>query len=250
MTELNINRKEIPIGEVAYYIKNTNTPYKYDIGFGIVEEHYSSEIVLELYTPREMRIVNGIPYNEFNTPTEWKKLPKGWTYSTELFTLDWVKPENNMELLINNPEHIKEAIDRGLLIKAINKDYSHIEAEIDAQKGYRLLRRIGQSEYHPFWISRPYREVYVTYAEAKAEIDRRYAELKRQAELSDYDWSVEQIDNTIKKGVKLGYITEQEGEEYRNRLLNMENVEDIETRICYSSMQWKYWKNKRWINLK
>jgi hypothetical protein len=33
------------------------------------------------------------------------------------------------------------------------------------------------------------------------------------------------------------------------RLLELKNVEDIETRVYDGGVQWKYWKNKRWKKL-
>lgn len=29
----------------------------------------------------------------------------------------------------------------------------------------------------------------------------------------------------------------------------MKNVEDIETRLFGGNVQWKYWKNKKWLNI-
>ena len=33
---------------------------------------------------------------------------------------------------------------------------------------------------------------------------------------------------------------------YREWILGMKNVVDIETRIFDGNVQWKYWKNKKW----
>lgn len=59
---IDINRKNIPVGSVVYYIQNHSTiPNKPIIKFGIVEEHYASEIALKLYEIVDTRTINGIP---------------------------------------------------------------------------------------------------------------------------------------------------------------------------------------------
>lgn len=37
--------------------------------------------------PPEIRLINGIPFEEFQSETEFKKVPKGWTYNTDLYTV-------------------------------------------------------------------------------------------------------------------------------------------------------------------
>jgi len=253
MSELKINRKKIPIGEVAYFIRQyKDKPHMYYVDYGTVEEHYATEIVLQLYVTKERRLINGIPYNDFTTPTEWRKLPKGWTYSTELYELDTDMSDYKIasrSFYVDNPEDIKAAIAEGLLVKIQDKDFSYIETEIDRKLGFRLIRKSDPYDYHPSWISRPYYEVFETYEEAQKKIFAIEAEYKRISELSDYDWSVELIDRALNRGIGLSIITEHQGEQIRDRLLAMDRVEDIEVRLYNGGIQWKYWKNKRWITI-
>lgn len=67
MSELNINRKEHPIGSVVYFIKQRG--YDKEVSFGIVEEHYPDVICLQLYELIDTRLINGIPIKDFITPT-------------------------------------------------------------------------------------------------------------------------------------------------------------------------------------
>ena len=244
--EIQINRKTIPIGEVAYYIKNTDTPYKYTVHWGIVEEHYHYEVVLQLYEPRERRLINGIPYNDFPNVTEWKKLPKGWTYSTNLYSFDFEPIETDKHYYLSEPDDLKRAIADGELVKVREKQHTHIDVEIDSKKGYRLVKKSEPYSYHQDWVSKPYMEIYATYEEAQTKIHEIEAEFMRQAELSDYDWSVEQIDKTLNLWKGLSGSSENEVKQYRDWLLGMSNVEDIEVRLFGGNIQWKYWKNKRW----
>jgi hypothetical protein len=77
-------------------------------------------------------------------------------------------------------------------------------------------------------------------------VEDNIAEFHRQANLSDYDWSVEQIDKTLNHWQKFHDESNEKRLEYRNWLLGMKNVEDIETRFFNGEIQWKYWKNKKW----
>ena len=91
--------------------------------------------------------------------------------------------------------------------------------------------------------------MYFTYEEAKKEVEDNIVEFNRQANLSDYDWSVEQIDKTLGFWKHLSGSTDNEVKHYRDWLLGMSNVEDIEVRLFGGNIQWKYWKNKRWMNI-
>jgi hypothetical protein len=262
---IDINRKNIPVGSVVYYIQNHSTiPNKPIIKFGIVEEHYASEIALKLYEIVDTRTINGIPIKELKTPSKWYKLPKGWSYDTKLIEYgtnfkerfpDY--PKNPKDIKINEPDSILAAIDAGLLVPIDENDHCNIETEI-TKEGWRIVRNYstyqsfnfgGYSNWVPSWISLYFHDVYSTYEEAKAVVDAKEAEFKRQSELSDYDWSVEQIDKSLNRAVTFGYITEEQSGNFMKRLLELKNVEDIETRVYDGGVQWKYWKNKRWKKL-
>ena len=98
-------------------------------------------------------------------------------------------------------------------------------------------------------MTKTYLNESTNYKEAKKEVDENIAEFHRQAALSEYDWSVEQIDKTLKRYQIINDVTYEEVKQYRDWLLAMSNVEDIETRIFGGNIQWKYWKNKRWMNI-
>lgn len=61
--KLNINRKEIPIGAVVFFVKKKEP--KWTIGFGTIEEHYTHEICIQLYDFMDTRFINGVPYEKF-----------------------------------------------------------------------------------------------------------------------------------------------------------------------------------------
>ena len=243
-----MNNKEFDNGQVVYFIKKNG--WKWSVDFGTVIEVCHNEVWIQMYAPKERRLINGIPYNDFETPTRWQKLPKKWTYNTKLFDLHY--EPYDVALIdrwhIDKPNEVKEAIDKGLLVEEKVIDHSTMYTEIDKNKGWRIVRQTD-TKYKPNEVSKMVNEVYATYQEAKDAIIAHDNELKRQASLTDYEWSVEQIDHTLNRALTVGMITPNEAELMRERLLAMDNVEDIETRLHMNNVQYKYWKNKRWITL-
>lgn len=247
-SELNINRKEIPIGKVVFFIKKNG--YKWSVAFGTIEEHYTSEICVQLYEFADRRLINGIPVDEFETPTKWQKLPKGWSYDTELFTLSHEEmPETAKKLHINVPEDIIKAINEGILVKVQSVDHCHFDTEIDSKKGWRIVRKYPMFDHHPSYVSLMPCEVFRTFEEAEKVIALHEAEFERQANLSDLDWSIEQIDKDIDRWASMYAISADEKSRCRERIMSIDNLEDVETRIFSGSIQWKYSKNKRWMNI-
>jgi hypothetical protein len=248
LTEL--NRKEMKIGSVAYYVESDDkVPYKWHVRFGIVEENYPSEVALRLYEPINTQTIDGIPKKEIKIPSEWRKLPRGWSYDTRLIEYgNEPYPVDPRGYDIRKPEDILRAIEDGLYVRVSENDHRYINTEV-TKNGWRIISEHHWGDWHPDYISLYFHDVYSTYEEAQAEIDTRVAEFKRQAALSDYDWSVEQIDKSLSRALAIGYITEEQSGEFMKRLLELKNVEDIETRVYDGGVQWKYWKNKRWKKL-
>lgn len=247
-SELNINRKEIPIGTVVYYIKKHGQ--EWSISFGTVEEHYTSEICVQLYELADTRLINSVPAKDFVTPTRWEKLPKGWRYDTKLFEQTNIQiPEIAKTLKINNPNDILVAIQEGVFVKVQDNDHCVFTTEIDVKKGWRIVRNYKMFESHPTYISLMPCELFRTYEDAQKVIDIHNTELQRQANLTDLEWSIEQIDKDIDRWAAIYGISEDEKTKCRERLMQIDNIEDVETRISQGSIQWKYWKNKRWMNI-
>ena len=91
--------------------------------------------------------------------------------------------------------------------------------------------------------------MYVNYEDAKRVVDEHEAELKRQSELSDLEWSIEQIDKTLDLWTALYHVTDLEKQKTRDRIMSFHNLEDVEVRLRGGNIQWKYWKNCRWNNI-
>lgn len=249
VADLNINRKQFDTGDIVYFIRKDS--FRWYVSFGTVEEQYTSEICIQLYEFPDNRRINGIPVNDFRTPTEWKKLPKGWTYNTELFEMAWdTRPKELIDLRINRKADLLKAIRLGFLVKVQNIDHCTFEAEIDGKNGWRIVRKYPSTvRANLSYISVDFHDAYSTYEDANEVIEKRDAELRMQAEMSDYDWSVMQIDETLSRWAALYSKPDEEKEKYRAWLLQLDDIEDVVTRCSVEGLQWKYEKGKKWMTI-
>ena len=168
-------------GEIVYWCHQIG--YKYTIGWGMVDEQFSDAVCIDYLHMKEHRIVNGIPFNEFENETRYRKLPKGWTYNTELFVLTSEIPKELSRgiLKLDNPEYLIELYNKGILVKDSEISRANIEVDI-TRDGYKLIKKYPRDDNHASRISvRPDR-LYFTYDEAKEEVDNIIKELRRLEE--------------------------------------------------------------------
>lgn len=238
-------QKRFNKGDIVYWCHRRG--HEFSVHWGMVYEQFSDAVCIDYLSPKERRLVNGIPIDEFESETRYKKLPKGWSYDTKLFEITYDDSEN-YSIDITNPTSIKEAYQKGYLVEDYKIFHGVIEAEI-TDKGYRIVKKYPSGLHHISSVSiRPDR-LYTTYEEAKKEVVANVAELIRQSNLTDEEWSIEQIDKTLNRWQRVYGATDELKNQYRDWLLAMGNVEDIETRLYDGNVQWKYWKNKRWNNI-
>lgn len=237
-------------GDIVYWCNQTG--YKYSVHWGRVEEQNGDIVFVDYLVQRETRTINGIPFDEFPEMTHWKKLPKGWTYDTKLFekgTEELSEDESdylNKRFNIKNPSSIKEGFDLGYLVLKSKIFPGKVEPEITKKDGWRLVKKTFLMIGNIPSVSIQQHRLYNTYEEAEKEVKEYEAEYIRQSNLSDYEWSVEQIDKELKRWCKIYGITESECLKYREWLLKQNNVEEIEVRVFRGRIQWKHWKSTVW----
>ena len=233
-------------GDIVYWCHQYG--HEYSVHYGMVDEQFSDAVCIDHLSLKECRRVNGIPIDEFQSEQRDRKLPKGWSYDTKLYEITYDTIDGCSDGRIDNPDSLKLAYEKGLLVKDETIFHGVIEADI-TKDGYKIVKKYPQWQHHFSRSSVRPDKVYFTYKEAKKEVDDNIAEFHRQASLSEYDWSLEQIDNTLKRWQFISGETDRLKELYRNCLIGMKDVEDIETRIFGGEIQWKYWKNKKWNNI-
>lgn len=243
--------KRFANGDIVYWCHNEGSG-RYSVKFGMVDEQFSDAVIIDYLVLRERRFVNGVPIDKFESETKYRKLPKGWTYNTPLYELTYapltgeeIALADKWAIIIKTPSRIKELYNSGVLVKDSTIFHGKIVADI-TKDGFRIRKYYPMWEHHIDHVSIVPYKVYFTFKEAEQEVKENIAEFNRQLLLSDYEWSVEQIDKTLQRYKKIADVSDNKIKQYREWLLNMKNVEDIETRIFNGNVQWKYWEKKRW----
>lgn len=178
------------------------------------------------------------------------KYPTHFTVSSKEFKAIEISDEEiNFKLDINKPETLKEAYDKGFLVKRSNIFHGSIESEI-TKDGWRIHKGYPQDwgiNRTPNHTTVTCSKVYRTYDEAQNEVDEHIAEYKRQAALSDYDWSIEQIDKVLGYYKNIYDLTDSEVRQYRDWILSQDDIENIELRIHFGNLEWRDWeRHKKW----
>ena len=169
-------------GDVVYWVgRRRHSPYECYVDYGIVDEEFSDGVCVDRLHIRDNRYINDIPYKEFPSVTKWQKLPKGWTYNTELFEMEW---RNNdwavlNTLRIDNPEDIKKALELGILIYLKDYDQTVPHSEVSNKLGWRIRKEHDNSSYIYPYVTLQKDNAFKTYEEAQAVIDAQEAEWKR-----------------------------------------------------------------------
>jgi hypothetical protein len=234
--------------DIVYFLKPRQ---RYErIQYGIVDEQFSDAVCIDLLSWRECKTINGIRWDEWEPDYRPKKLLKGWTYNTRLWSFGHT--EDVLEITdafkrfnIADKELIhKHIFETGFIVKRTMEHYAIPNTVIEKGTWY-LKKSFPMYDPCPTSISLPPCEAYNEYEEAQKALDEYDKERERIANLSDKDWSIEQIKKTIETWSGMYRVEPDDILKATNFLLSLKNIEDVEVRI-FSGLQWKYWKNKKW----
>ena len=259
-----MNPKELPIGSVVYYIRKSKN--RYHVDYGLVYEHYHDCVIVQRLMPRDRRLViseffkQPVPFKEFPYQTEWRKLPKGWSWDTRLFTIEDEEIKGEEKLFIetytwDNPDNISEGSSKGYLVNVRDVPFETIQSVIEKANGYKLVRKSQESE-RILDPNRPidtvgidFYQCFSTYAEAKAACDKAEAELFDQADMSELEWSKYLIENDLNHWKRVQGISDENVSRARDYLFALKDLEDIETRVVMEGLQYKHWKRTKWMTV-
>lgn len=243
-------------GDIVYWCQYIQG--KCVIHYGMVDTQFSDVVCIDLLVPKDCRTVDGVPIKEWKPDYRTHKLPKNWTYNTILFeyghTDDFSEiSEKYKNLDITDKNKILKAYNNGCLVKSI--DNCHCNIEVDISKGTYILKLIyngyGYVDYYNginrISVSPP--KVYDNYQDAFNEKLKYEAEFQRVQNLTNLEWSIEQIDKILDRWSGLYHIPDKQKKSYRDFIMNLSDLEDVEVRMNAGNIQWKYWKNKRWNNV-
>lgn len=185
------------------------------------------------------------------TRQDTRSSPKNWDCDVKLFE-ESERPYTELEQKAvdsfnrKEPESIKAAIEAGALVTVKSVFYGWAEADVDRNKGWRIITKLPQygSPRNGASIS-PYK-LYRDYEGAEEEANAIRREFEWQKNLSEEDWSKYQINEKLGFYKYLHSKTENEINKIRNWLFSLDKIEDVEVRTFGGHLEWKYWKNKKW----
>ncbi len=250
-----MKREDIEVGQIVYTIEYGNCySRKPQIKVGIVDFYSCTDVCIDFIVVKDNRIVVDLdgkktPFEKFQNDMEYRKLPKGWTYNTELYHIEYSPLDSSlMKIKVGDVKNVKKLYDKGVLVKDSLIRYEHIESFVD-KNGYKLVRKLEPWKQYHLGTTLTFDKVYATLEEAQNVIDAYEAEMRRQTELTDAEWSFEKIINTLNRYKTIYNISEECYNDYVEFFERQNHIEDIEVRIYSGTIQWKLWKNKKWNTL-
>ena len=219
---------------------------------GVVDVYISERDLyyIDLIQLADHRYVDGIPIQDLPFESEWRKLPKGWTYNTELFSIEDRVPDYEVkrrkELRWTVPEDVRTALREGVCVLSKNVFHGVVEAQVDRQKGFRVVKK------YPHWTlnygqpNKKYRrvpscDVCSNYCDALDRLSAIKAERERVQNLSDDEWSWEEIEKVLKRV----------GTEYADRcrkfFRTLTDIADVEIKVVDGAVHWRrFEKRTKW----
>ena len=149
----NISRPDLKVGDIAYWVERESCSCNHYNGFcvkfGIVDEVWKDCYVVNYLVPYEEVVISidgkshtfktFAEMQDFISNMSYRKLPKGWTYNTKLFTCETIRPIK-LEGSIKNPEDIKKAVECGSLVRPKMKVTNDgFPADVVEKQGWKLI---------------------------------------------------------------------------------------------------------------
>ena len=253
-----MNRVEVfEPGSVMFWVGREWHSHNPIVKYGLVVQQFASETILDYLKLRNNTVIvcadypDGVDWDDFRNTYTYHKLPKGWDINTPLYTLKEKDPDlyQKVRHYPINTAGILQAYHDGILAVPTLHQFDHLDTNI-TKDGYQVIMKgpyYGEDSRTGETV--PNSKLYRTFEEATKEQDEILAEYKRQASLTDYEWSVEQIDKVLGLWKYMTSVSQEQYDNVRSRLLAMKNVEDLVVRHGISGLQWKYEKNSRWNNI-
>lgn len=267
-----IPRPELKVGDIAYWVERANYGYgRYNgfwVKFGIVDEVWKDCYVVNYLVPYEEVVItiDGKEHTfktfeemtDFIHSTSYRKLPKGWTYNTKLFTWQTINPIK-AEGSVKNPEDVKLAVKCGALVrpreKVTNSGYPGDIVEKDGWK-LKVNPTSGRNGSDSYIRSDVPLEKYYTFstwedAEKLAKVLRE--EKEWSANLTDSEFAETRILRILHKAQAKIFgeraLTNAEAKRIYKFMIRQTNLNEIECRWADGGFQWRYYDKKKWYTV-
>ena len=182
------------------------------------------------------------PFNEFKSETEMHKLPKNWSYDTNLFWVENRYPQQGdyLNFNIRDRKKIKQLYDEGWFVELNKNDHRHIEAEIDHDY-YKVVKKSLFYNIHqkPLFYNLPHNRIFLNYDEARKKAKQLY-EIEKNISLIAFH-------NDCMDDLKehLTFISDADRRaKYREKILSMGEIEKFILRHVDDKILWSYRNSK------
>lgn len=275
--------KKTPIfeaGDIVYFINydrkvpKINRRYRVDIGMVYDDYCQDSEVKVSSLVPKDNRLVNGVPWNEFKTPTKImslvqndRKLSPYEIYNKYVHITHEKTSVFYKDIDISNRDEIVKYVLSKDLIPLIERDNSYISFRYDdSGKGYYLTREYDPC-IHPFTYIPKYCNQFVwenndklyylnifsvgfDYNKIKTLCDdlNKLQELHKEKidNMTELDFVIEEIDDVCGKYNKIYCDDIYYTQAVKQWLLEKKNADKLCVRLYCGDIQWKYEQNSKW----
>lgn len=267
----NISRPNLKVGDIAYWVERVNYSHSryggFDVKFGIIDEVWKDCYVVNYLVPYE-EVVITIDGNDntfktfadmqdFISNMSYRKLPKGWTYNTRLFTWEVTHPIK-LEGSIKNPEDIKKAVECGALVrpkmKVTNAGFPN---DIVEKQGWKLKMnptygRYGTNSYIQSDIPLDKYYTFSTWEDAEKLAKILREEKEWSANLTDSEYVEVRILRVLNKAQEKIFgenaLTAEEAKRIYKFMIKQKRFDEIECR-WFGGFQWRYYDSKKWYTV-
>lgn len=185
---------------------------------------------------------NWMPFGEFKSETEMHKLPKNWSYDTDLFWVENRYPQDDcFNFDIRDRKKIKQLYDEGWFVGVDKNDHRHIEAEFD-HDCYRVVKKASfySSTYQkPLFYNLPHNRIFLNYNEAWKKAKQFYEIEKNTSLIVFHNNCMDDLKEHLTFISDIGRRAK-----YREKILSMGEIEKFILRHVDNKILWSYRNSK------
>lgn len=267
-------------GDIVYFINydrkvpKISRHYRVDVGMVYDDCFWNNEVKISLLVSKDNRLVNGVPYNDFKTPTKIMSFEKNdknlkdYEIHDKYVDITYQKSSfSYKDLNISNRDEIAKYVLSKDLVPLAEIDNSHISLIYeDNGKGYYLTREYDKYS-NPYIYVPKYCNQFVWENEDKLYYSNIFSvgfdynkikvfcyDLNKLQELhkekidnmTELDFVIEEIDDVCNKYNKMYCDDIYYTRAVKQWLLEKKNADKLCVRLYCGDIQWKYEQNSRW----
>lgn len=252
--------KNLKKGTIVYYITDSfrkcyADPTAWSVEFGVFDGFSSyriskdnvmtsqSEGIVLTLERKDCRWVKTLTsdwmsFSEFKSETETHKLPKKWSYDTDLFWVENRYPQNDyLNFDIRDRKKIKQLYDEGWLVGVDKNDHRHIEVEFDHDY-YKVVKKASfysDTYQKPLFYNLPHNRIFLNYNEARKKAKQLYEIEKNISLIAFHNDCMDDLKD------HLTFISDSNRRaKYREKILSMGEIEKFIFRHVDDKILWAY----------